>query len=263
MFHILVVVFYLESFESLLTCISACRQAAWKVGFLDMTRGLRTQGSTVIVGQRFEFPDTSSSLGSIPPSQVDPRCSIKLTHRGKSSFELRSTFHPNESGCSIVEHAVKFVYLPKQGSAAFPNWFRERYDAGVNSKPGPRFEELHASHVCRELFSKTFVILPEHIDQFGHANNEVYIRFVLETFGELVLNHGSKLSWLRLPLSKVEVYFSNETLLGEAVQVKILECVRDGVKFVGATIVKQNDDSTALHFIVIFKNNIVKNAFKL
>lgn len=229
-----------------------------------MTRGLRTQGRTVIVGQRFVFPDASSSLGSFPPTQIDPHCLIKLTHRGKSSFELRSTFHSNESSTSLVEHVVKFVYLPKQGAVVtFPNWFRERYDPGINSEPGPRFEELHPSHVCRELFSKTFAILPEHIDQFSHANNEVYIRLILETVGELVLSHRSKLSWLRLPLSKVEIYFSNETLLGEAVEVKILECVSEGVKFVGAIIVKENDSSTALHFKVIFRNNIVKNALKL
>lgn len=263
MFYILVLVLYLESFESLLMCTSACRQAAWKVGYLDMSRGLRTRGSTVIVGQRFEFPDTSSPLGSFPLSRMVPHCLIKLTHRGKSSFELKSTFHSAESSCSVVEHMVKFVYLPKHGVATFPKWFQESYDPGISNKPGPHFKALDPSHICHELFSKTFVILPEHIDLFGHANNEVYIRFIMEAFSELVRSHGSKLSWLYLPLSKVEIYFPNETLRGEVVQVKIFECASEGVSYIGAIIVKEKDSSTALHFKVIFKNNIVKNALKL
>lgn len=251
----------LENFGRFVSLFTKCRRAQWVMGYLDMTEGLRKYGKTYILGLHYSFSDCVGR-DALDTSSCRPNVTSRLLHCGKSSLETSASLRLDVDDFHIVDNVIKWVYLGKESRSPLPEWFREKYDRGrLNRDPSLRLRPSDETRARRELFQRSFPIVPKHIDQFGHTNHEFYVEFLVETVHEF-LRFGAdcqRYGGINQPLRSVEIMHVHDSFVGDVVKVAIVKINDDipGSEYEGLTVrmSKENGDGTLVNCHIEFKKN--------
>lgn len=160
---------------------TACRQAAWDTGFLQMQRRLRVSGMTIILGTTFQFlqsRDHRPELENITHATI----LHELVHVGKSSYHTEATL--KRGPVPLIRNYISWVYCDRKtrNPTPIPEWFKDQFRSGTVHS-GSRSENLVLDFELADnlaIASREVKIQPEHIDKFGHTNHECYIEFLTD-----------------------------------------------------------------------------------